>query len=74
MSVWYAVVASMAYMLYVAPYYEWSIGIKVALLIIHGVTFFGGMMYDMNRQEKIKKLEKEIEKLKVERIFGRIDE
>ena len=64
MSVWYAVTASMAFMYMVSPQYEWSNAMRVILAVLYTTTFIGGIICDSNRQDKIKKLEREIEKLK----------
>ena len=64
MSVWYAVTASMAFMFMVSPEYGWSNAMRVILAVLYTATFIGGMTCDSNRQDKIKKLEREIEKLK----------
>ena len=64
MSVWFAMVASLAFMFLISPQYEFGTGIRIILAIVHSVTFICGMIYDDNRNDRIKKLEKEVAKLK----------
>ena len=64
MTVWFSVVASMAFMYLTSPQYEWSDPIQIMLVIMYVGAFMGGMFYDSNRKEKINKLEREIERLK----------
>ena len=64
MIVWFSVVASSAYM------YMSTIGDELGkvgtaiLAFICITTFFGGMIYESNKEDKIKKLENEVKKLK----------
>ena len=64
MSVWFAVVASITFMYMASPQYEWSNTVHIILAIVYSSTFVGGIMYDSNRQSKIKELERDIKKLK----------
>lgn len=64
MTVWFSVCASMAFMYLTSSQYEWSKPIQIILVIMYVGAFFGGMLYDSNRKDKINKLEREIEKLK----------
>lgn len=70
MSVWYAVIASISYMYMVSPWFECGNAMRVILAVLYFVTFIGGILCDSNRQDKIKKLESEIEKLK-EKLYER---
>ena len=64
MSVWFAVVASITFMYMTSSQYEWSTPMRVILAIMYAATFIGGMIYESNQKDKVKQLEKEIEKLK----------
>ena len=64
MSVWFAVVASMAFMYMVSPCFELGTTGKVICAIVHSISFVGGMAYDSHITDKIKKLEREVKKLK----------
>ena len=64
MAVWFAVVASITFMYMTSPQYEWSAPMRVILAIMYAATFIGGMIYESNQKDKVKQLEKEIEKLK----------
>ena len=64
MTVWFSVFASMAFMYLTSPQYERSEPMLILLAIMYAGAFVGGMFYDSNRKEKIKELEREIEKLK----------
>ena len=64
MTVWFSIVASMAFMYLTSPQYEWSLPIRIILVIMYAGAFMGGMLYDSDRKEKIKELERKIEKLK----------
>ena len=64
MAVWFAVVASAAFMYMTSPNYEFSTPMRMIFVVVYVAAFFGGMMYDDKRNNRIKKLENEIEKLK----------
>ena len=64
MSVWFAIVSSTAFILALSPVHDFSIAVRIVFAVVHAITFTCGMVYDTNRQDKIKKLEKEVEKLK----------
>ena len=65
MSVWCAVNASLIFMFMVSPHFDnLSTVMKVIVSIIYAVLFLSGMFCDSKTQDKIAKLEREIEKLK----------
>ena len=64
MSVWFAVMASMSFVYMVSPCFELGTAGKVICAIVHSISFVGGMAYDSHIIDKIKKLEKEVKKLK----------
>lgn len=65
MSVWCSVNASLIFMFIVSPHFDkLSTVMKVIVSIIYAVLFLGGMFCDSKTQDKIAKLEREIEKLK----------
>ena len=65
MSVWCAVNASLIFMFMISPHFDnLSTVMKVIVSIIYAVLFLGGMFCDSKKQDKIAKLEREIEKLK----------
>lgn len=65
MSVWCAVNASIIFMFVVSPHFE-NLGnvMKIVICVVYAVLFLGGMFCDSKTQDKITKLEREVEKLK----------
>lgn len=70
MSVWFAVVASMSFMYMMSPCFEFSKTGKIICAIIHAISLIGGMIYDSNINDKVKKLEKDIKELKENKQYG----
>lgn len=65
MSVWCAVNASIIFMFMISPHFDnLSTAMKVIVSIIYALLFLGGMFCDSKKQDKIAKIEREIEKLK----------
>lgn len=64
MTVWFSIVASIAFMYMTAPEYEFGTAIRIILAVVYASAFIGGMAYDLNKKDKIEKLEKEVAKLK----------
>ena len=64
MSVWCSVNAILIYMFMTSHFDNLSIFMKIIVSIIYVILFFGGMIYDSKTQDRIIKLEREIEKLK----------
>lgn len=65
MLVWCAVNASLTFMFMMSQHFDnLSTVMKIIVSTIYAVLFLGGMFCDSKTQDKIAKLEKEIEKLK----------
>jgi hypothetical protein len=64
MTVWFAVVASISHMYMFMAEDECSTAFIVILAIMYASAFIGGMLYDSNQKDRIKKLEDEVKKLK----------
>lgn len=65
MPVWCAVNASIIFMFMISPHFE-NVGtvMRIVTCVIYAVLFLGGMFCDSKTQDKITKLEREVEKLK----------
>lgn len=64
MSVWCSVNAVLIFMFMESHFDNLSIFMKIIVSIMYVILFFGGMICDSKTQDRIVKLEREIEKLK----------
>lgn len=65
MSVWCAVNASLIFMFMISPNFDnLNTVMKIIVSITYAVLFLGGMFCDSKTQDKITKLEREVERLK----------